>query len=142
MKAGSVIPQAPLTQFIADGPSRPELILTAYRGPASTFWLYEDDGITRDHESGAFVTSKIERWREGKSEWVRIYPPEGSYPGSERRRHLTFKVYGYKKTNLKSCRIDQERPIDCNFADGAIVAEVDWDSTHKGEALTFVVDLK
>lgn len=142
VRAGSIIPKSPVVESISDGAPSPELILNAYRGPATSFNLYEDDGFSHGYRQGEFSLLKIERWKSGKEEWIRVYPPAGQYPGMPEKRRLIFKLFGYGKSKLKSCRIDNAGPINCTYQNGFIKATVDWDLQGTPDALSFVVELK
>lgn len=141
-KAGAVIPSIPVIEFIPDGPPEKDLTLTVFKGPASTFSLYEDDGSTMDYKNGHFATYKIERWKEGKSEWLRVNKPEGSYSGIDRDRTISIRLHGYAGAKIKTCRIDNVRTIDCSFNKGIISATADWNFIRENAGLTFVVEMK
>jgi alpha-glucosidase/alpha-D-xyloside xylohydrolase len=54
VKAGSVIPHGPIKQYTEESSNEP-LVLRIYPGADGTSSLYEDDGISLDHERGEFT---------------------------------------------------------------------------------------
>lgn len=140
IKAGAVIPKAPVIEHIADGAPQKDLILSAYKGPASSFVLYEDDGVSLGYERGQSLKFKIERWSDAKAEWIRIYKPEGQFVGMNLNRRITFELRGYSGTTIKSCRLDRVRTIDCSLNNGAITATTDWNFGQEWSTVSLVVE--
>jgi alpha-glucosidase/alpha-D-xyloside xylohydrolase len=54
VRAGAVIPHAPVRQYV-DQPSDEPLTIVVYPGADGAFVLYEDDGRTFEHREGAFT---------------------------------------------------------------------------------------
>lgn len=140
VRAGSVIPQAPVSDFIPDGAPPKDIILSAYKGPATSFLMYEDDGISRDYERGQGLKFKIEHWNDAKSEWLRIYKPEGQFAGMNLNRRMSFEIHGYAGANIKSCRLDRVRTIDCSMKNGVITATTDWNFGQEWATVSLVVE--
>jgi alpha-glucosidase (family GH31 glycosyl hydrolase) len=58
VKAGSIIPFGPVMQYVDQFPADP-LTLDIYPSGATSYTLYEDDGISRGYMGGAFATTKF-----------------------------------------------------------------------------------
>jgi hypothetical protein len=54
VKAGAVIPMAPVGNFVDDSIARSALIFSCYPGGNSSTVVYEDDGMTYDYEKGTY----------------------------------------------------------------------------------------
>jgi alpha-D-xyloside xylohydrolase len=87
VRAGSIIPYAPPTQYIGEKPSDPTTLFV-YAGADGSFVLYEDQGTTFDYEKGAFTQIPI-RW-EDKTGTLTLGRRTGSFEGMLDRR--TFQV--------------------------------------------------
>jgi alpha-glucosidase (family GH31 glycosyl hydrolase) len=87
----------PMTAFVARMATTPltNLILRCYPGPNSrtgTFTLYEDDGISRQHETGSFAQTRLAYTREGQRITVRIGATSGSYAGQPAKRACVIEL--------------------------------------------------
>ncbi len=60
VRAGAIIPKGPVTQYVDAEPLR-DVRLHLYPGPAASFTLYEDDGVSLQYRSGAFLRTEIGR---------------------------------------------------------------------------------
>jgi alpha-glucosidase (family GH31 glycosyl hydrolase) len=79
VKAGAIIPMYPAMNY--DGERRADtLTLDIYPEGESSFDLYEDDGLTRDHRNGAFATTLFEV-DTTKNIIVTINAAKGKYDG-------------------------------------------------------------
>lgn len=90
-KAGAIIPlDHNGSTNLSSNPA--ELDWLIYRG-SNNFILYEDDGVSRDFEKGAFATRKVAVKEEGKQIAFTVYPYEGdkSVVCSSVIYHLHFK---------------------------------------------------
>ncbi len=54
VKAGAIIPMAPEMNYVGERPTDP-LTLDIYPAGASSFTLYEDDGVSYEYEKGSFA---------------------------------------------------------------------------------------
>jgi alpha-glucosidase (family GH31 glycosyl hydrolase) len=61
VKAGSVIPTAPVGRFSNDSLIQNILTLSCYNGANGSGSVYEDDGETYNYETGAFATTSFEQ---------------------------------------------------------------------------------
>ncbi len=59
VKAGAIIPMYPAMNYDAEK-AADSLTLDIYPSATSSFELYEDDGITREHRKGAFAKTRIQ----------------------------------------------------------------------------------
>ncbi|MCS7112560.1 MAG: glycoside hydrolase family 31 protein [Nitrososphaerota archaeon] len=94
VKAGSIVPMAPLLKYTKEKPWDP-IEIRIYRGTDAVFTLYEDDGETYSYEKGEYSLTPI-RWFEDDGRLV-IDEREGSYPGMLRERlfRIVFVRDGY-----------------------------------------------
>jgi alpha-glucosidase (family GH31 glycosyl hydrolase) len=58
VKAGSIIPMGPVLQYVDEAPADP-LTLDTYPGGATSYTLYEDDGVSQGYMGGAYSTTKF-----------------------------------------------------------------------------------
>jgi alpha-glucosidase (family GH31 glycosyl hydrolase) len=58
VKAGSIIPMGPVVQYVDQLPADP-LTLDIYPSGATSYTLYEDDGISQGYLAGAYSTTKF-----------------------------------------------------------------------------------
>jgi alpha-glucosidase (family GH31 glycosyl hydrolase) len=58
VKAGSIIPMGPVLQYVDQVPADP-LTLDTYPGGATSYTLYEDDGLSQGYMGGAYSTTKF-----------------------------------------------------------------------------------
>jgi len=93
VRAGSILPYGPETQYIGEKPNDP-ITLYVYAGADGAFTLYEDQGTTYDYEKGAFSQIPI-RW-DDKTGTLSIGERSGSYAGM--LLHRTFQIVLVSKT--------------------------------------------
>jgi alpha-glucosidase len=79
VKAGSVIPMAPVGAYVDDSIATRMLILSCYPGGAGSFTLYEDDGSTYDYEKGIYCTTQIDHLSSPSRTTLSIGPRTGTY---------------------------------------------------------------
>ncbi len=92
VKAGAIIPMYPQMNY--DGERRADtLTLDIYPFKKSSFNLYEDDGITREHRKGAFAKTLIEV-NADKNIDIKINPAIGNYNGKYLKRFYVLQVHG------------------------------------------------
>jgi alpha-D-xyloside xylohydrolase len=87
VKAGSVVPMGPVTQYVDEKPDAP-LTFMVYTGADGTFSLYEDDGVSNGYTRGEF--SRIPLSYNDKTGELTIGARAGSYKGMIANR--TFRV--------------------------------------------------
>lgn len=85
VRAGSVVPGQQGVQRL-DGPSYPNLVVTAYPGRRGRYDLYEDDGTSTGYESDRSVSTPLEHRCSSVERSVAVGPADGAYRGWERRR--------------------------------------------------------
>jgi alpha-glucosidase len=92
VKDGAIIPMYPQMNY--DGERRADsLTLDIYPFKKSSFDLYEDDGITREHRNGAFAKTLIEVNKE-KNVDIKINAAKGFYNGKYEKRIYLLEVHG------------------------------------------------
>ncbi|MBQ5946428.1 TIM-barrel domain-containing protein [Massilia sp. ST3] len=91
VRAGAIVPMYP--EMLYDGHKQKDrLTLDLYPQGESTYTLYEDDGVTRRYQQGAFSRQTIAmRESRGKVE-VAIHPVQGSYEGQEAQRGYSLRL--------------------------------------------------
>lgn len=80
VRAGTVIPGQRGVRRL-DAPSYPNLVVTAYPGPAGIHELYEDDGVSNGHLRGRSVSVALEHHSTATRRTVNIGPATGTYRG-------------------------------------------------------------
>ncbi|MGH2648670.1 MAG: TIM-barrel domain-containing protein, partial [Ginsengibacter sp.] len=91
VKAGAIIPMYPQMNY--DGERRADtLTLDIYPFKKSSFNLYEDDGITREHREGAFAKTLIEVDKKKNTE-IKINAAKGNYKGKYEKRIYLLEVH-------------------------------------------------
>lgn len=91
VRAGSIVPMGPVTQYVDEKPDAP-LTLKVYTGADGQFSLYEDDGVSEDYQRGAHT--RIPLNYDDKSGTLAIGAREGAYQGMVGKR--TFRVHFVK----------------------------------------------
>lgn len=87
VRAGSILPMGPVTQYVDQTPDAP-LTINVYTGADGSYSLYEDDGVSNGYTRGQY--SRIPFAYDDKTGTLRIGARAGSYPGMVATR--TFKV--------------------------------------------------
>ncbi len=87
VRAGSIIPTGPVTQYVDEHPDAP-LTLVVYTGADGRFSLYEDDGVSNGYQRGAFT--RIPLSYDDKTGALTIGARTGSYKAMVANR--TFRV--------------------------------------------------
>ena len=110
VRAGAVIPM--YQQMMYDGQMPADtLTLDIYPGGRGEFNLYEDDGLTREHRSGAFASTLLyaQSDKEGRVTEAGVNAVKGDYKGKLLNRAYVFQIHSSKtpkkvtllKKNLK-----------------------------------------
>jgi alpha-glucosidase len=115
VRAGSILPIAPLVQSTNETPQGP-LTLLVYVGDKCTGELYLDDGKTYAFQHGSYLRMKFDCQRTAEGVHLNIGPHEGSYPGWWKEIH--FEIFGFTPVqdeivvNSKKVPVmmDRERP--------------------------------
>ena len=79
VKAGSVIPTAPVGKYLDDSTARKSLILSCYAGGNSKGFVYEDDGETYQYENGIYATTDFNQTESQKFTQIDIGSRTGSF---------------------------------------------------------------
>jgi alpha-glucosidase (family GH31 glycosyl hydrolase) len=78
VKAGAIVPVGPVKQYTGEISSEP-VVLRVYPGADGAMTLYEDDGVSFDHEKGAF-TRIVCSWNDGSRTLSLKADPKGRVP--------------------------------------------------------------
>lgn len=92
LKSGSIIPRWPPRDFILSS-SADTLIVEVYPYNQGTFSLYEDDGLTRAYEEGAFALTTLAFSHIGTELELSVSSPTGSFNGQPSRRTLLYVIH-------------------------------------------------
>lgn len=96
VKSGAIIPMYPQMNFDKEKPLD-TLSLDIYPNATSTYQLYEDDGLTREHRKGVFATTNISSVQNAAGVTINIAAIKGSYKGMLSQRAYTLFVHCNKK---------------------------------------------
>jgi alpha-glucosidase (family GH31 glycosyl hydrolase) len=109
IKAGSIIPIAPYTEY--SGATLDTLILLAYtplEHSQNTFSLYEDDGESYSYQQGEYRWIKFDyEYEPGRFQKITIHKPEGLFKGETTERAFRISVINTSKP--KNVMIDGKR---------------------------------
>ncbi|WP_428329411.1 TIM-barrel domain-containing protein [Mucilaginibacter sp.] len=149
VKAGAIIPMYPKMNY--DGEKRVDsLTIDIYPYKNSSFNLYEDDGITRDHRNGAFAKTLIEV-KADKTVQVNINAAVGNYNGKYLQRVYLLNIHARnapKKitVNNKNMRIYTSAAafnkaqtggyFDASDKNGKLHIKTDYLKTDKAQLVT------
>ncbi|MHB1139436.1 MAG: glycoside hydrolase family 31 protein, partial [Microthrixaceae bacterium] len=114
--AGSVIPGQRDVRRL-DTASYPNLVVTAYPGPAGRYDLYEDDGVSTGYLRDRSVSVPLQHRSTARRRTVRIGEAVGAYRGWLRRRPVEVRFVG--EAPPRSVRVDDaEVPWAAAATDG------------------------
>ena len=109
IKAGSIIPIAPYTEY--SGAALDTLILLVYTPPKrshNSFSLYEDDGESYAYQQGEYRWIKFDyEYEPGRYQKIMIHKPDGSFKGETSERAYRISVINTSKPRIIT--IDGER---------------------------------
>ena len=92
VRAGSILPIAPLVQSTNETPQGP-LTLLVYIGDKCAGELYQDDGKTYAFQHGSYLRMKFSCERTAEGVHLNVSSHEGSYPAWWKEIH--FEIYGF-----------------------------------------------
>ncbi|MEU7515187.1 TIM-barrel domain-containing protein [Streptomyces sp. NPDC042898] len=95
VKGGGIVPMWPQMNYTGEKPVS-TLTYDVHPRGASSFTLYEDDGITRSHQSGAFARQKVDVTAPASGTGdvtIAVGAAEGSYAGKPASRAYEFSVH-------------------------------------------------
>lgn len=93
VRRGAIIPCQPVGQSLGTRPPS-EIQFDYYPSPfeASAYFLYEDDGESKDYEKGRFARTEVRGHEREKVVHVSISAPRGSYRGMPKLRRYVVRV--------------------------------------------------
>jgi alpha-glucosidase len=95
VKAGSIIPMQSLVQNTSEQPSD-TLVLHIYKGPASSFNYYEDDGVSYRYEQGSYYQREIRL--DPVTQTITLDKPTGSASSKFHQIRLALHGFGNETT--------------------------------------------
>lgn len=98
VRAGAILPMYPEMLFDGQKPLD-QLTLDLYPHGASEFTLYEDDGVTRQYQGGAFSQQRIAMDQQGDALRVQLDPVKGEYAGQEVQRRHALRILSRRAPN-------------------------------------------
>ena len=102
MREGAIIPFGPLMQYRGEKPLD-EITLNIFPGEkASSFNLYEDDGVSMDHLNGNFSITVVRVKKEEGQSVIEIGKSEGSFMGKIDSRHWNIVMHSDVKPSFVS----------------------------------------
>jgi alpha-glucosidase len=131
VRAGSILPIAPLVQSTNETPQGP-LTLRVYAGDACSGELYQDDGKTYAYQHGNYLRMSFRCQKTAEGLHLKISPHEGTYPAWW--KEIRAEIYGWSPTEGKilvnakavSLRIDrQAQSIGFTIADDGNGVEIE-----------------
>jgi alpha-glucosidase len=91
VRAGSILPMAPVTQSTNEKPVGP-LTLRVYAGDECAGELYQDDGRTYDYQHGMYLRMSFSCEANSEGTHLKIGPHEGQYPAWW--KEIRVEIYG------------------------------------------------
>jgi alpha-glucosidase/alpha-D-xyloside xylohydrolase len=107
VRAGSILPLGPVKQYVDERVEAP-LLLSIYPGADASFLLYEDDGISFDYRSGAWMGIEM-AWNDARRALELKLAP-GSRMLSPSPRMIDVQLLGEKKSATF-----QGKPVSISF---------------------------
>lgn len=96
VKSGAIIPMYPKMNYDGEKPLD-TLSLDIYPNATTTYQLYEDDGLTREHRKGVYAITNIAAVQKAGTITVTINAIKGNYKGMLAKRSYTLYVHSAKK---------------------------------------------
>ena len=137
VKAGAILPMYPQMNYDAERPAD-TLTLDIYPQGNSSFNMYEDDGLTREHRKGAFATTLLQVSTQ-KNITVTINTVKGYYKGIYKQRSYQLHVHSGKAPsqvllNGKAIKFS----FDANDRNGIISINTPFVSTFAKQVVTLM----
>lgn len=111
-KPGAIVPLAKVKKYVGESPDD-TLTLKVYPSEYSSFTLYEDEGINRNHEKGEYALTKIECQTNENTITLTIHPIEGEYKGIINERTWHIELCGI--SNIKSAKVNSTTLADSEY---------------------------
>jgi len=91
VKSGAILPSQKLMQYVGEQPTD-TLIIDLYPDGKSSFTLYEDDGVSFEHEKGAYSKIKFTSEENNKEIHFTVQPSEGKYKNMHQKRTYLLNI--------------------------------------------------
>lgn len=138
IRCGGVVLSSPQRQTTGEA-VWPELVVDAFvprQDQVQTRWLYEDDGISTAHETGAFSRTKFTLRQRGLDTEISVLPPVSSGIAGAERRKLVMRVHLPAGAKAKSAGWNNQELSADEFAvaeaGGVVEWRVEMDGTESG----------
>jgi alpha-glucosidase len=82
IRAGAILPMRELEQYVGQLPQNP-ITFNVYPGPASSFALYQDDGVSKQYQTGNFRTTTVSHQGIPNGQRVRVLRTHDQYAPPE-----------------------------------------------------------
>ncbi len=132
LKAGAIVPMQPAMLYTGQKKVDP-LIVNVWPlrpGQTSTYWVYEDSGVSVDYQRGVFARTPIKATQKGDTLTIDIGPVEGSYPGMLKKRSYEVRLpadWPPASVTVNGVAVKQRGPI----------GKGDW--SYEGNTLTTII---
>jgi alpha-glucosidase (family GH31 glycosyl hydrolase) len=98
VKAGAIIPMYPEMLYNNQQPKNP-LTLDIYPQGSTSFTLYEDDGLTREHRSGAYAETVITADKNNDAVSITVSAANGNFTGKLSMRSYLLEIHSNTHPN-------------------------------------------
>ena len=97
VREGAVIPLQPDMAFVDQTPVDPLTLVINPGQQNRVYSLYEDDGVSRDHQKGIYAETKVEVESDANGTVIRVAAPQGPYASSlPPKRRFVLEILGGK----------------------------------------------
>ncbi|MEO7210392.1 MAG: TIM-barrel domain-containing protein, partial [Chitinophagaceae bacterium] len=136
VKNGAILPMYPLMNY--DGERKADtLTLKIFPYKKSSFELYEDDGITREHRYGAYAKTRIEVNAE-KNISVIINAATGSYTGMYSKRVYLVEMHVSVPLGVSLNNTSIQKYLTRDALDNATIPGYFYDNQKEGGTLCII----
>jgi alpha-glucosidase len=93
VRGGAIVPMGPSMQHSDELTKASSLSLLVYPEGESSFNLYEDDGVSREYENGAYAVTAIRCDASQDAVRLRLEPSSGHYTGAPVTRMIVARIH-------------------------------------------------
>ncbi|WP_136606242.1 discoidin domain-containing protein [Paenibacillus dokdonensis] len=137
VKAGAIIPMYPESLYDGQNPANP-VTYDIYPYKTSSFTMYEDDGVTKEHRTGKFAKTRIESIapEQGTGDLtVKVGASIGDYTGKPASRVSQFTVHMPNQPEAVVVEGSAYAKLDTKAAYDAAASGWFYDKSEKGGVL-------
>jgi alpha-glucosidase (family GH31 glycosyl hydrolase) len=100
VRSGAILPMYPAMMYDWERPTD-TLTLQVYPSAKSSFTMYEDDGLTREHRQGIYATTKFESSVSENGDLnFKINKVEGEFNGRLKERTYLMEIHSSSSPNI------------------------------------------